>query len=68
MRVVVLPEDGGSAAMMIDAPRSIPIQNMAAMPGDMFPAARISVIDIGVGGSQCHPHQLVGWLSARITE
>jgi hypothetical protein len=34
----------------------------------MFPASISSTMDIGTGGSQCQPHQLVGLLSARITE
>jgi hypothetical protein len=32
----------------------------------MLPAAISSVIDIGIGGSQFHPHQLVGRFSARM--
>jgi hypothetical protein len=67
LTVVVLPEFGGSAATIIDAPRSIATQKSAATRESMFPAAMSSVIDIGVGGSQCQPHQLVGLFRARMT-
>ncbi len=66
LTVVVLPECGGSAATMREAPRSIATQKSAATRESMFPAAISSVIDIGTGGSQFQPHQLVGLFSALI--
>ena len=67
LTVVVFPEWGGSAATIIDAPRSIATQKSAATRESMLPAAISSVIDIGIGGSQLQPHQLVGLFSARMS-
>ncbi len=60
MRVAVLPAEGGSAATMSDAPRSIASQNIAARRDGMLPASSMSTMDSGTGGSQCQPHQLTG--------
>jgi hypothetical protein len=40
------------------------IQNMAAIRSSRLPASISSTTDIGTGGCQCQPHQLVGLFSA----
>ncbi len=60
MSVVVLPEWGCSAAMRIDPCASRTIPQSAAVRASMLRASRISVIDIGIGGSQFQPHQPTG--------
>src|SRR3990170_6271374 len=65
--MVVLPAPGGSAAKANEAPRSRPSQKAAASRGGMVPAWRTWVIESGSGWSQpCPPHQLSGWLTARM--
>ncbi len=49
VRIVVFPAPGGSAARMIEAPRSIPSHSSAVTRGVIVPARMISVIDIASG-------------------
>src|SRR3990170_81274 len=65
--MVVLPAPGGWAAKMKEAPRSSPSQKTAASRGGIVPAWRISTMERASGWFQpCQPHQLSGWLTARI--
>ncbi len=49
VRIVVLPAPGGSAARMIERPRSIASQSIAATRGGIVPARKICVIESGSG-------------------
>ena len=49
VRIVVLPAPGGSAAKMIERPRSITSQKMAPRRGGKVPARMICVIESACG-------------------